>query len=851
MASGTALLVASAGYRDPKLRRLRAPAWDAQALGRVLADPAIGEFDVELALDEPEHALRRKIARFFADRRRDDLLLLHMSCHGLKDDDGNLYFATVDTEFDHLDSTAVSAEFVHRQMARSRSGRIVLLLDCCYSGAFSQGMAPRAGEGVELKERFAERGRAVISASNAMEYSFEGDDLSGEGKPAIFTSAVVKALETGQADRDGDGWISVDELYDYVYEEIRDKSPQRPVRWLDLEGDLRIAKSVYVPPVQPTELPADLRAATESPLRAARLGAVQELSELLAASDQGLVKAARDALKTLTEDDSQRVSAAAKTALLTAEAQARREAEEQARRESEAQARRESEEQTRREAKEQAHREAEEQARQEAEEQARQEAEEQARQEAEEQARREAEEQARQEAEEQARQEAEEQARQEAEEQARQEAEEQARQEAEEQARQEAEEQARQEAEEQARRESEEQALEVKLSERRERRAAREAEEQKRRLQPPAPHESEAVGAPSPGLGSPAARHSGRAASGQPDSAPSAPHPARGAARSRSFRSPWVRGGVVAALAALVAAVALFILSSHSVTSDSGPLHLTTTRVGKGPAGVAVGEGSVWVANAGDDTVSRLDAKTGKPAGTPIPVGNAPFGVAVGEGSVWVANVDNTVSQLDAKTGKPTGTPIRVGKEPRSVAVGEGSVWVTNTADHTVSRLDAKTGKPIEAPIRVGNAPFGVAVGEGSVWVTNPPDTVSRLDAQTGKLIDAAIRVGNAPFGVAVGEGSVWVTKVDNTVSRLDAQTGKPTGTPIRVGNDPFAVAVGEGSVWVTNINDNTVSRLDAQTGKPTGTPIRVGKEPRGVAVGEGSVWVTNTADDTVSRLTP
>ena len=405
MASGTALLVASAGYRDPKLKRLRAPAWDAQALGRVLADPAIGEFDVELALDEPESVLRRKIARFFADRRRDDLLLLHMSCHGLKDDDGNLYFATVDTEFDHLDSTAVSAEFVHRQMARSRSGRIVLLLDCCYSGAFSQGMAPRAGAGVELKERFAERGRAVISASNAMEYSFEGDDLSGEGKPAVFTSAVVKALETGKADRDGDGWISVDELYDYVYEEIRDTSPQRPVRWLDLEGDLRIAKSVYLPPVQPTELPVDLRAATESPLRAARLGAVQELSELLAASDQAQAKTAHDALKTLTEDDSQRVATAAKTALHTAEEQARREAEEQARREAEEQARHEAEEQARRDAEEQARRESEEQARQEAEEQARREGEEQARREGEEQARRDAEEQARRESEEQARRE--------------------------------------------------------------------------------------------------------------------------------------------------------------------------------------------------------------------------------------------------------------------------------------------------------------------------------------------------------------------------------------------------------------------------------------------------------------
>jgi len=39
-----------------------------------------------------------------------------------------------------LSATAVAADFVDRQMTRSRSRRIVLFLDCCYAGAF----VPRA-----------------------------------------------------------------------------------------------------------------------------------------------------------------------------------------------------------------------------------------------------------------------------------------------------------------------------------------------------------------------------------------------------------------------------------------------------------------------------------------------------------------------------------------------------------------------------------------------------------------------------------------------------------------------------------------------------------------------------------
>lgn len=200
----SALIVATDEYQDSKLRMLRAPAKDANELARVLSDREIGDFDVEVSSNEPEYLIRRTIAKFFADRRRDDLLLLHISSHGLKDDFGRLYFAATDTEVDHLDSTAVWADFVNRQMTNSRSRRIVLLLDCCYSGAFAHGMTAKAGEGVEVRERFEGSGRAVLTASRAMEYSFEGEEFSGEGKASVFTSAVVKALETGEADRDGD-----------------------------------------------------------------------------------------------------------------------------------------------------------------------------------------------------------------------------------------------------------------------------------------------------------------------------------------------------------------------------------------------------------------------------------------------------------------------------------------------------------------------------------------------------------------------------------------------------------------------------------------------------------------------
>jgi hypothetical protein len=316
-AAREALVVAADAYDDARLSALRAPARDAAELARVLGDPTIGDFRVDVSLNEPDHVVRRRLSQFFADRGRDDVLLLHISCHGLKDEDGTLYFASSNTLVEHLEATAIPSEFVNRQMTRSRSRRIVLLLDCCFGGAFARGMVHRAGDAVAIKEEFDGQGRVVLTASRAMEYAFEGETIEGDARPSIFTAAIVEGLETGAADRDRDSRVSVDELYDYVYDRVREATPhQTPSKWtFDVQGDLYVAHSPVAPEPEPEELPVELRAALESPFAYVRAGAAEELALLLAGTHAGYAATARAALEALVEDDSRRVSEAAARAL--------------------------------------------------------------------------------------------------------------------------------------------------------------------------------------------------------------------------------------------------------------------------------------------------------------------------------------------------------------------------------------------------------------------------------------------------------------------------------------------------------------------------------------------------------
>src|SRR6266545_4402067 len=168
-----ALIVANDVYEHEGLGRLRAPAADAQALASVLGDPGIGGFDVQVVRNESAHVIQGRIEDLLADRRPDDVVLLHFSCHGLKSESGELFFAARNTRPNRLGSTAVPADFVQRCIRASRSRSIVLFLDCCYGGAFSQGVTVRAAEDVNVLDSFPAgrlgRGRAVITASSATE----------------------------------------------------------------------------------------------------------------------------------------------------------------------------------------------------------------------------------------------------------------------------------------------------------------------------------------------------------------------------------------------------------------------------------------------------------------------------------------------------------------------------------------------------------------------------------------------------------------------------------------------------------------------------------------------------------
>jgi YVTN family beta-propeller protein len=247
------------------------------------------------------------------------------------------------------------------------------------------------------------------------------------------------------------------------------------------------------------------------------------------------------------------------------------------------------------------------------------------------------------------------------------------------------------------------------------------------------------------------------------------------------------------------------------------------------------------------NSVAVIDPDTNKVVGQ-VPVGIRPGAIAIGHGSVWVANLeDRTLAQIDP-TARRVARNLSPDGSPTGLAVGPGGVWVAYGYSGAVARVDPGTnavGNPIEI---AGRSDSGdVAIGEGGVWVAYGIGIVARL---SGRGTREALGVVGSASGIAVGEGWVWVANlVENNVSRINPRTAQPV-TDIAVGERPRGIAVGAGAVWVSSAGTDSLYRLDPAE-DAVDQVIPVGDRPTGVAAGDGAVWVANSGDGTVSKVDP
>ncbi len=253
-----ALLIGVDTYGEG-LQPLPAASKDVAALREVLLNPQMGGFDeAKPLINQTQSEMAKEIQRWFQNRQPEDLVLLFFSGHGVKNKNLNLYFAATDTEKNLVESTATPAQFINDCIRGCKAKHQVLILDCCFSGAFGD-LVPKDDGDVLLKEQLGAEGRVVLTSTSAVDYSFEekGAGLS------IYTRYLVEGISTGAADKDGDGVITAQELHWYAGQKVQEASPTMSPRIFIPQGEgyhIRLARSPQNDPKLKYRKEAELRA---------------------------------------------------------------------------------------------------------------------------------------------------------------------------------------------------------------------------------------------------------------------------------------------------------------------------------------------------------------------------------------------------------------------------------------------------------------------------------------------------------------------------------------------------------------------------------------------------------------
>ena len=234
-----ALLIGNSTFPNDSsnLQALEGPVNDIALLRDVLTDPGAGLFnphDVRLLPERTMSEILIELERFFSSASREDRLLLYYSGHGLLTTTNQLLLAARDTRTDSLLATTVSAAAINTMIDQSAAMTTIIVLDCCYSGSY---------KGADLPRSLTGNGRYLLTSTRSGELANDADRRNGTSQ---FTTQLVEGLRSGAPDRDGDGFVDLDDLYEYVHRKLAVIGRQTPQRTFAGGGDVPVARRPFL-----------------------------------------------------------------------------------------------------------------------------------------------------------------------------------------------------------------------------------------------------------------------------------------------------------------------------------------------------------------------------------------------------------------------------------------------------------------------------------------------------------------------------------------------------------------------------------------------------------------------------
>ena len=236
----------------PRIRQLKYAVNDARLFYEYLVKYThVPQENVTLLLDREATLTQIRSAlgtRLKSIAGKDDMVIIFFAGHGATekdvmspDGDGlEKYLLPYDANPQDLYATALPMREISHIFKRIQAERLVFIADSCYSGASGGRTIDITGIRASISDNFMDRiatgkGRVIMTASGANEVSVENEQF----EHGVFTYYLVEGLK-GEADADGDGFITVDEAYLCVSDKVPQATgqEQHPIKKGTVEGRL-------------------------------------------------------------------------------------------------------------------------------------------------------------------------------------------------------------------------------------------------------------------------------------------------------------------------------------------------------------------------------------------------------------------------------------------------------------------------------------------------------------------------------------------------------------------------------------------------------------------------------------
>jgi len=278
--NGWALVVGINDYRSSKVPDLKYAVRDAKAVKRMLIELGFPEHNILELYDSAatRRAIEAKLDVLARKAQGNDRMVIYFAGHGTdyigRGGEKLGFIVPVDGEPSRLYATCLSMANLRDAAKMMRARHVFYLIDACYSGMIGVARSMPKGYGWRYIERvWREQAVQIMTAGTKSQQVFE--DARFGGGHSAFAYHLLRGLDEGLADSDGDGIVLPSELLAYLQPRVlRDTDGiQKPVLFnMSGEGEFIFVvggpqqkpappkESAQAkpapPPVQPSEPPA-------------------------------------------------------------------------------------------------------------------------------------------------------------------------------------------------------------------------------------------------------------------------------------------------------------------------------------------------------------------------------------------------------------------------------------------------------------------------------------------------------------------------------------------------------------------------------------------------------------------